>query len=105
MPPPAAQLPRLAVPVCYIVCYELNGPAAGYEPLLAELRASVNWWNYLANTWVVIRHETLVELTNKLVSKVYTPDRILVLPAHGPAMGYLPEPAWKWLNDHVPKDW
>ena len=96
---------RLSVPCPYIVCYDLKGSPFEYIPLIEELKNSVRWFHYLENTWIVFRYETLVELQSILVPRIYTQDRLLILPAHGPAAGYLAKDAWEWLNAHLPKDW
>ena len=97
--------PRLRAPFPYIVCYDLKGSPLGYKPFVEELRNSVRWWHYLENTWIVFLYETLVELQRILAPRIYTQDRLLILPAHGPAEGYLPKEAWEWINEHLPRDW
>lgn len=89
----------------YIICIDINTPEGDYSKLIAEIQKSINWWHYLKTTWIVIRSETLVELGNKLRATIYPNDRLLVMPAKGPADGYLPQDAWDWIYRNVPREW
>ncbi len=95
----------LASPYAYIVCYDLKQPVYRYKPLFDELQRSYKWWHFLTATWIVLRYETLVELQNKLIPLVFQNDRLLIVPAKGPAGGWLPQDAWTWINTNVPKEW
>jgi len=95
----------LATPYPYIICYDLNGPPPTYQPLVDELQASYAWWHYLQSTWIVLRYETLVELQPKLLALILKQDRLLILPAKGPAAGWLPKDAWTWIQSSVPREW
>jgi hypothetical protein len=95
----------LPAPYAYIVSYDLQNPVGHYEPLFRELQNSYRWWHYLTTTWIVLRYEALVELEPKLVSLVSPLDRILILPAKGPAAGWLPGEAWAWIRENLPRAW
>ena len=95
----------LPTPYAYIVSYQLTQPTDKYERLFTELKASVLWWHYLPTTWVVKRLETLVELRAKLTPLIVESDRLLIMPARGPADGWLPTEAWTWLNTNIPREW
>ena len=95
----------LPLPYAYLVCLDFNTPEGNYAPLLGEVTKSFAWWRYLKNTWIVLRYETLVELQAKLVPLIFVNDRLLIVPAKGPAAGYLPADAWKWINEKVPREW
>ena len=95
----------LQTPYAYLVSYDLKSPVESYEPFFNELKQSVNWWHYLNATWIVVRYESLVELAPKLRGLIFTNDRILVMPAKGPAEGWLPKDAWDWINTNVPREW
>src|SRR5436309_10788678 len=95
----------LARPFAYIVCYELKGLPSLHQPLMEELKASYAWWHYLQSTWIILRYETLVELQPKLLRMISQPDRLLIMPAKGPAAGWLSKDAWTWIEKNVPREW
>jgi hypothetical protein len=53
----------------------------------------------------VLRYETLAELGPKLRPLIFQPDRLLIMPAKGPADGWLAPDAWKWVDTNVPREW
>jgi hypothetical protein len=91
----------------YIVSYDLNawGDGFNYMPFFTELQNSLNWWHYLTFTWIVVRNEVLVEFAPLLRSKMHSKDRLLILPAKGPADGWLPEEAYQWIRERVKNEW
>jgi hypothetical protein len=95
----------LSNPFAYIVCYDLKQPAYTYTPLFDELRQSYKWWHYLNSTWIVLRYEAMVELGPKLRALVFTDDRLLIMPAKGPADGWLTQDAWAWIRENIPNEW
>lgn len=95
----------LIPPFAYIVTYDLKQPTEKYEPLFSELTRSEKWWHELTNTWVVLRREALVDLAPKLYPLIFQTDRLLIMPAKGPATGWLVPDSWKWINENVPKEW
>jgi hypothetical protein len=95
----------LPTPYAYVVSYDLKQPPNMYTPLFNELRQSLKWWHYLTATWIVLRHETLVEFQSKLNPLIFQTDRLLIMPAKGPAAGWLPPDAWKWIQENVPREW
>ena len=101
---PLTKMP-LPTPYAYLVSYDLKGPLQSYEPLFNELKESVYWWHYLNATWIVVRNETLVELGLKLRGLIFNNDRLLIVPAKGPADGWLPKEAWDWINTNVRREW
>lgn len=95
----------LTSPYAYLVSYDLRRPVEQYQPLFNELKNSHRWWHYLTSTWIVLRYETLAELGPKLRPLIFQDDRLLILPAKGPAEGWLAEDAWKWIGTNVPREW
>lgn len=95
----------LLYPYAYIISYDLQQPITQYKPLVDELKKSHKWWHYLESTWIVLRYETLVELGPKLRPLIFQQDRLLILPAKGPAEGWLPSDAWPWIASNLPKEW
>jgi len=95
----------LPFPYAYIVTYEATQSPELYQPLYDELMRSHKWFRYMTNTWIVLRYEAIVDLQKKLVPLIFKPDRLLILPAKGPGVGWLPQPAWDWINQNVPNEW
>jgi hypothetical protein len=95
----------LTRPFAYIVCYDLKGLPSAYQPLINELKASYAWWHYLQSTWIILRYESLVELQPKLLPLIFQSDLLLILPAKGPAAGWLQKDAWTWIQTNVPREW
>jgi hypothetical protein len=95
----------LQFPFAYLVAIDFNTPEADYTPLANEISRSYNWWRYLKNTWIVLRYESLLELQPLLTRLLGVNDRMLILPAHGPAAGWLPKEAYDWIQNNVPQDW
>lgn len=95
----------LLTPCAYIVSYDLTQPIAKYEPFFNELRRSAKWCRYIQNTWIILSVDPLAELGPKLRSLIFTPDRLLIMPAKGPADGWLPKDAWDWISLNIPREW
>ena len=95
----------LQSPYAYIVSHDLKEPIASYGPYFEELKRSLKWWHFVESTWIVLRYETQVELANKLRPLIYRNDRLLIQPAKGPSDGWLPQEAWTWLDQIIPKEW
>lgn len=92
-------------PYAYLVTYSLTQPLDKYNPLFDELKSSFKWSHYIESTWIVLRYETLAELSEKLRPLIFQPDRLLIMPAKGPADGWLPADGWQWINENVPREW
>lgn len=95
----------LPSPFAYIVSYNLKNHPYTYLPLMEELQRSHKWWHFIESAWLVLRYESLAELQSKLVPLVFTTDQLLIMPAKGPAVGWLPPDAWGWIRENVPREW
>ncbi len=95
----------LNLPCAYVITYDITQPIEQYGPLFNELKSSYKWFHYIENTWIVLRYDSLVELAPILRSLIYQPDRLLIFPAKGPADGWLPNEAWEWINQNIPREW
>jgi hypothetical protein len=108
LPGPGSYVLPSAVPTtywAYIVCFEHKKLFGNYDAFYAELLASASWWRYLNNTWIVIRTDALVTFADKLRAHLSANDRLLVMPAKGPADGLLPNEAWQWITANLPREW
>lgn len=95
----------LHTPQAYVVTIDRKTLLANYKPLTDALQASYKWWHYLDNTWIILRYDSLIELQDVLVPLIFTNDRLLILPARGPAAGWMPQDAWTWIRENVPSLW
>lgn len=95
----------LQTPYPYIICYDLKELPIRYGPFFDELKRSDRWWHFLTSTWIVFRYEALVELAPKLRPLIFANDRLLIMPAKGPADGWLTKDAWDWINSQLPREW
>jgi hypothetical protein len=95
----------LLVPQAYLVALDPNAPEWDYTPFAQELERSYNWWRYLRYLWIVVRFEPAVSLGILLRRLIHPIDRLLILPAKGPADGNLPAEAWDWLNENLINEW
>ena len=95
----------LPTPCAYIVTYDLKQPIEKYVPFFEELRRSYKWSHFIENTWIVLRHDTLVETGHKLRPLIFQSDHLLIMPAKGPADGWLPQEAWQWIQENVRNEW
>jgi len=97
----------LAVPCAYLVSYELKAIDEGhnYLPFILELQDSLDWWHYIHNLWIVVRRDTLTDFSTTLLAKLHSKDRLVILPAKGPAVGWLTSDAWEWLNKTLKNEW
>jgi len=97
----------MALPVscAYIVTYDLKQPIEKYEPFFEELKRSYKWSHFIESSWIVLRYDSLAELGPKLRPLIFQSDRLLIMPAKGPADGWLPLEAWEWIQENVPNEW
>lgn len=100
-PPPA--IPPFSA--AYVVMFELTQPSEKYGPFMQELMAHGKWMSYMKGSYIVVRRDTLVEFTSKLRPLMFTPDRLLIMPARGPFDGWMPQEAWTWLERELQKLW
>jgi hypothetical protein len=87
----------------YVVYLEIRTPNLDHSRLYRFLQSSEGWWHYTTNMWIVLRKDTLSELNSQLIPLIYQNDRMLVMPARGPVLGWLAKEAWDWLNKNLPQ--
>lgn len=91
-------------PFAYLVILDAKTAGLDYTRFITELQTSDDWWRYISNAWIVLRRDSLSELQTKLVPLIGNQDRLLIVPAKGPAVGWLPQEAWVWLNTKLPRE-
>jgi hypothetical protein len=95
----------LATPYAYIVAFRLTGPSEAYQDFYKLLKDSDEWFSYTPNMWIVTTRISLIDLSAGLRAKIRTADWLIVMPAKGPADGWLPAAGWEWLNRILPREW
>lgn len=85
----------------YLFTYDLNKPGQNYQALFEELKKSPLWWHYLDSTWLLGTNETADQIWARVSDKVDKSDSVLITRVTRPAAGWLPQDAWKWINEHV----
>ena len=84
-----------------LITYKLNSkPSHDYAPLYDAIKKNCEkWWHYLEDVWIVSTPSTADQLAHKLYPFILKTDRLLVAKLAGQHQGWLPEDAWKWLNE------
>jgi|SRR6266446_10830629 len=95
----------LPIHFAYIIAYRFTGPPMAYEDFYATIKNYDAWFNYTPNLWIVLTKIPMATVADSLRSKIRTADWLIVMPAKGPVDGWLPEQAWKWVNDNLKREW
>ena len=105
MPPFLTPRRLLTSQFAYIVAFRFTGPITAYGDFYGELKGYDAWFSYTPNLWIVLARVPLVDVAASLRSRIRTTDWLMVMPAKGPVDGWLPEPAWQWLNNNLKREW
>jgi hypothetical protein len=100
----------------YLITYEIKPPrlqrlmSANREPqrsIYSEIEETItgfgNWFHYFGDTWIVNTDLTVDEMADALRQFVSDKDSLLITAIQPPYQGWLPEEAWKWLNETARK--
>jgi hypothetical protein len=83
-----------------IITYAHNNPQKDYAPFFDAVKGNCDyWWYYLNATWIVVTDHSANDFAKLLYPHIETTDRLLVAKLAGDHQGWLPEDAWKWLNE------
>jgi hypothetical protein len=88
-----------------IISYDLRTPKdyhLFYETIKAQ-SAQGKWWHYMASTWLLSTSRTPQEVVDALRPHMDSQDFLFVCELTGNYQGYLPKPAWDWLNVELPR--
>ncbi len=83
----------------YAINYDLKRPGQNYEALHDAIKGCGAWWHYLGSTWLVDTTLTADAIWNRLANRVDKNDFFLIIKISREYSGWLPEDAWKWLNE------
>ena len=82
-----------------LVAHALRNQFYNYEPFFVALRGnSLQWWNYIEGTHIVVTQYDPTALTEKLTPYILNTDSLLIVPITYPMNGWLPEEGWNWLT-------
>lgn len=104
-PPPPPPMPLMGRNWAYLVAFRLTGPPAAYQDFFHQLKSYDNWFNYTPNFWIIVTRKALLTVAGELRPRIRTVDWLIVMPAKGPADGWLPEAGWNWLQANLPSEW
>lgn len=87
-----------------MVIYDLRTRRWNYDSFYAALKqqGTNGWWSYLSSAWLIITNKSPELVYDALAPHISTLDRVLVIQVSKPAFGYLPKPAWDWINSNLP---
>lgn len=87
-----------------VVTYDLNTANADYTPFYESLKAQGDWWHYLKSTWLISTNKSPLQISNEVLPKLYTNDRLLVARlSREMAAGWLAKEAWDWISARISK--
>ena len=87
----------------YAINYDLKKPGRDYSTLYEAIKKYGKWWHYLDSTWLVISNETPDQIWKRLEDSVDKNDYLLIIEVRDNVQGWLPEDAWSWIHENVPR--
>jgi hypothetical protein len=87
----------------YLVTYDYKGTSEQYSALFDELKKSVGWWHYIANSWLIISEDDAKGIFEKLKPHLDNDINLLVIEVGKDRQGWLPKKAWEWIKKNLPK--
>ncbi len=83
------------------VTYDLKS-GRDYNPFYEALKRQGPWWHYVASTWLISTSKTPQEVVDATHQYMDAQDSLLVAEMGAHYQGYLPKPAWDWINQQQP---
>jgi len=83
-----------------IVSYDLKG-RRDYVSLYEALKQQGLWWHYLSSTWLLSTWKSPQDVTEALRPYMDENDSLLVAEMGTRYQGYLPKPAWEWIQNQL----
>jgi hypothetical protein len=85
-----------------VVVYEFRRSILGYEKFIDVLKSQDGWSRYMiAPCWLVKTSKSPDELYQELAPHMLDGDRVLIMKASKEYAGFMPLPAWEWLNGNL----
>ena len=83
-----------------MVVHELKSPDKDYGPFYKAIQdGSEQWWHYMQNMWLVKTSSTPDTFARQLYPHMLRTDWLFVGKLQKEYQGWLPEDAWKWINE------
>jgi hypothetical protein len=83
-----------------LVTYEFKTPNKEYGPFYEAVKKnSEGWWHYIDHVWIVNTTMSADQFAKALYPHITKSDSLLVVRLRREHQGWLPEEAWKWLNE------
>jgi hypothetical protein len=86
-----------------IITYDLRSPNdyhSFYEAIKAQ-SPNGKWWHYMASTWLLSTSKTPQEVVDAIRSHLDVHDVLFVCELKANYQGWLPKPAWDWINSEL----
>jgi hypothetical protein len=83
-----------------IVSYDLK-TKRDYNLFYESLKQQGNWWHYLASTWLLSTMKSPEEVANAVHPFLDPQDSLFVAEMGSRFNGFLPKPAWDWINGQI----
>lgn len=87
----------------YLITYDLKVPGKNYETLYSAIKSYGNWWHFLESNWMIVTHESSVQIWNRLAKTIDRSDFLLIIEVRRDSHGWLPKDAWDWIQAYVPE--
>ncbi|MEE9170264.1 MAG: hypothetical protein V3U73_10885 [bacterium] len=85
----------------FLVSYDLKKPGRDYSSLYALLKSAPQWWHFLESTWLLHTNESLDNWGEKIRNVMDQNDHFIIVDITRRArQGWLPEEAWKWIQEY-----
>lgn len=84
----------------YLVTFKLDKSDADPAPLVAAIKnLGDGWMYYIPNVVLINSSEQADTIARKLFKNITKADYLLVIRVGEDHQGWLPQDAWKWLNE------
>ncbi|HVY19352.1 MAG TPA: hypothetical protein VHA70_04630 [Bauldia sp.] len=83
--------------------YDLKKPGQDYSSLFEAIQSCGDWWHHLGSTWLLDTNLTAQGIWNRIEPRVDKNDFFLIIGVTRDYQGWLPEDAWKWINERSGK--
>ena len=82
-----------------LISYDLNRPGQNYNSLHEEIKKAGTWWHHLESTWIISTSHGPEKWEQRLRRHMDENDSLLVIEVCNNYSGWLPDKAWKWLQE------
>jgi hypothetical protein len=88
----------------YIITYEINDKTGkSYQGLFDEIKKSIKWWHYIANSWIILTDEKANDVFKRIEPHIDSDVNLLVIELGSDRQGWLSDKAWDWIKKNIPR--